>query len=467
VERSRLLGRRFGLHVGGDDRTSFYAFLERAFSSPSRESCELTLLRGGRDPVAVRIDAAVPGTGRECRIVLVDLSGQKQAEEDRLILNKLESTGILAGGLAHDFNNLLTVILLDIERVQDLSRPADGSILPLADAKMAVLSARTLTEHLITFAKGGAPMRKPTRLDGLIRESIRLPLSGSRVRCEVFVAADLWSADVDEGQIGQVIRNLVINAREAMPDGGVISLRAENVVLGSEDSAPMLPGEYVRISVADRGCGMTKDVLAKIFDPYFSTKQRGSEKGMGLGLTICHSIVQKHGGLIRVTSEIGVGSTFHVYLPACLTAPSEKKAPTSAGTAPPARILVMDDDETVRRLFGRLLRRMGHEVELVSDGDRAIEVCRQAMGDKRPFDAVFLDLTVRAGAGAEEAMRSLRGVDPSVKAIVMSGHAADPVMLHPELHGFAGVLIKPFDTERLGEILSRVLGSVPDPNTSS
>ncbi len=196
-----------------------------------------------------------------------------------------------------------------------------------------------MTQQLITFAKGGAPVRKPTCLSGVIQESVRPALSGSRVRCEFSLAEDLWLAEVDAGQIGQVIRNLVLNAREAMPEGGVISVRAENVVLGSHENPSLPPGDYVRVSIADQGGGIAKEVLPKIFDPYFSTKQRGDQKGMGLGLTICHTVIQKHGGAIAVESELGVGTTFHIHLPASRKLLGEEKAsvpsePSAAGKDP-------------------------------------------------------------------------------------------------------------------------------------
>ena len=316
IERSRLVKRRFGLFVSAADLPAFNAFLTKVFESKAREFCEVTLLKEGKPPVEVRIEAAVAASGRECRAVLTDITEHKRAEEDRLILNKLESTGILAGGIAHDFNNLLTVILLNLELAQTLIPPGEELAHRLEEAKKAALTARGLTQQLITFAKGGAPVRKPTRLSGVIQESVRPALSGSRVRCEFSLAEDLWLAEVDAGQIGQVIRNLVLNAREAMPEGGVVSVRAENVVLGSHENPSLPPGDYVRVSIADQGGGIAKEVLPKIFDPYFSTKQRGDQKGMGLGLTICHTVIQKHGGAIAVESELGVGTTFHLHLPA-------------------------------------------------------------------------------------------------------------------------------------------------------
>jgi signal transduction histidine kinase len=245
------------------------------------------------------------------------------------VVEKLESTGILAGGIAHDFNNLLTAVLLNL----DLARmhPASGEKLDslLLGARQAVLRAHDLTQQLITFAEGGAPVRTPTRLPGMIQEAARLALGDSGLTCEFSVADDLWLAEVDHGQIAQVIRNLVLNAREAMPGGGTISIRLDNVVLAPPQPPPLPPGRYIRASVTDRGGGIPPEVLPKIFDPYFSTKQRGSQKGMGLGLTICRAIIQKHGGAISVDSKEGAGATFHFYLPTFEPAPGGKALPST------------------------------------------------------------------------------------------------------------------------------------------
>jgi PAS domain S-box-containing protein len=246
-----------------------------------------------------------------------DITAHKQAEADRLVLSKLESTGVLAGGIAHDFNNLLTIITMNLGLAESGSSSREDLAHCLKASKQAVLAAGNLTQQLITFAQKGAVFRQPTDLAGVIQESVSATLSGFNVRSEVSVAPGLRRADMDGGQIGQVIRNLALNAREAMSDGGAITIRAENVVVKAQDGLKLAPGEYVRVSVRDQGHGIPADVLPKIFDPYFSTKQRGTQKGMGLGLTICHSVIQKHGGVITVDTKVGKGTTFAFYLPAC------------------------------------------------------------------------------------------------------------------------------------------------------
>ena len=406
--------------------------------------------------------------GRPGRVhgALQDITAQHQSETDRRQLElqlfqaqKVETLGTLSGGIAHDFNNLLMVILLNLELAQSRTPLNDEMGALLAEAARAAKTSGGLTQQLLTFAKGGAPIRKPIDLAGVIQEAVRLAVSGSRVRYDFNLARDLWLAEVDAGQIGQVIRNLALNAREAMPGGGVISVRAENVVLGPREHASLPPGEYVRVSLTDWGGGIAKEVLPKIFDPYFSTKQMGTQKGMGLGLTICHAVIQKHGGAIAAESEPGVGATFQLHLPA-----SRRPLPPEAAAEPVRRarggkILVMDDEEVVRNLIKRLLEQMCHEVAVEEEGQSAIEAYKAAKDQGRPYDAVLLDLTVRAGRGAHETIQELLKIDPAVNAIVMSGYANDPAVLEPEDHGFKGVLAKPFDRASLEKVLAGVLGT--------
>jgi PAS domain S-box-containing protein len=458
IERSRLVKRRFGSCVSASELPAFNTFLAQVFERRTRAFCEVTLLKKGKPQIELRLEAAVAASGRECRAVLADITERKRAEEDRLILNRLESTAILVGGIAHDFNNLLTMILLNLELAETLIPPGEELANVLEQAKQAARTSGGLIQQLLIFASGGAPIRKPTRLAELIEASVRLAVGGSRLRCDFSLAEDLWPTEVDPGQTGQVFRNLALNAREAMPEGGTISVRAENVVLGPHEHPSLPPGDYVRVSITDRGGGISKDVLPRIFDPYFSTKLRGAQKGMGLGLAICHAVIQSHGGAITVQSEPGVGTTFHLLLPASRKPLQPEKASVPAGVLRHERILVMDDEEVVRKLVRRLLQQMGYEVELVEDGQRAVGAYESAKGQGRPFDAVILDLTVRAGVGDKETIRELLKIDRAVKAIVMSGYANDPVVLEPERYGFKGVLTKPFDRQSLWKVLARVLG---------
>jgi PAS domain S-box-containing protein len=409
--------------------------------------------------MVVRRDSA----GRPLRIIgtHTDLTDRKQAEDDRLILGKLESTGVLAGGIAHDFNNLLTAILLNLELAQ-ISMDKPGEVLRRVEgAQKAALSARSLTHQLITFARGGAADPRVTDISGLLRESVPLALTGSNVRAEVRIAPDLWPVKVDAGQIGQVIRNLVLNAREVMPDGGVVTLQAENTVVRAGDGRALPAGDYLHLAVSDEGAGIAPEVLPKIFDPYFSTKQRGPQRGMGLGLTICHSIIQKHGGSITVESVPRRGTTFHVYLPATPEGPAGMVAPAPARPSlralRPARILVMDDEPAIQTSMVRALEEMGLVAEVAADGRSAIEQYACARADGRPFDAVLLDLTVPGGMGGLDALRAMRATDPAVKAVVMSGFTNDQQLHDSVGHGFKAALRKPFDLAALQDVLFRVL----------
>ncbi|MCF7688192.1 MAG: transporter substrate-binding domain-containing protein [Cephaloticoccus sp.] len=390
---------------------------------------------------------------------LSDLTTSKQAEEDRLVMGKLESTGVLAGGIAHDFNNLLTAILLNLDLARFHQDSAEQMLPRVVAAEKAALAARSLTQQLITFARGGAAVPRITDIGALLTDSLPLVLSGSNVRSELTVDPDLWTAEVDAGQIGQVIRNLVLNAREAMPKGGVITLRAGNVSLLSAQVPGLAAGDYVQITVSDHGEGIPPEKLAKIFDPYFSTKQRGPQKGMGLGLTICHSVVQKHRGAITVESVQGQGTTFQVYLPAMQEKPPERQmsTPPWPDSAPVARrILVMDDEPIIRQTLELTLGKMGHQVETANNGPDALRAYRQAKESGEPFDLVLLDLTIPGGMGGRETLAALRTYDADVTAVVMSGYTDDKVMRDFAANGFKDALPKPFTTDMVNRVINAV-----------
>jgi PAS domain S-box-containing protein len=388
--------------------------------------------------------------------VLEDITEKKRNEEERIVLGKLESTGVLAGGIAHDFNNLLAVILgnLDFLRIFETSEEEKTRL--LQETRDAVIEAKGLTHQLITLAKGGEPIKRPVLLSGLIREQAALVLRGSQVTADFSIPDDLWPVRADEGQIGQVIRNLAINAKEALSEGGLISIRAENMTLSTP--LPFLPelGKYVKVSVKNPGQPIAETVISKMFDPYFSTKQRGPQKGMGLGLTICRSIIQNHGGAIHVESTKQEGTTLYFYLPA-----SEgfvKDAPlVETIISGKGRILVMDDDEGMRNMVGAILKRLGYQAEMVEKGETALESFRTAKDSGRSFDAAILDLTIRGGMGGKETVKRLLTIDPEIKAIVASGYSEDPVMQNYMEYGFKGALTKPFSINELSEILSRVM----------
>lgn len=398
--------------------------------------------------------------GKPARIAAVrDLTAQHQAAADQLVLSKLESTGILAGGIAHDFNNLLAVQVLNVDLVL-LTEPlgAEGRRY-LQNAKTAAHSAHLLTQQLITFSRGEAAVRQPTHLPALLKQAAPPALAGSTVRAEISTAADLSPVEINAAQIERVIGQIVMNAREAMPTGGVLTIRAENLTLHPGEIPLLAAGRYVRIDFTDEGHGIPADVLPKIFDPYFSTKARGTQKGMGLGLTISHTIVHQHGGALTVDSRVNIGTTFHLYLP--VTDKPVAITPAAPPPSPrrPAHILVMDDEPAMRDTVRAALVHEGYTVEVTADGRAALDCYARARAAGQPFDLVILDLTVRGGMGGLETMQSLRSLYPDIKAIVMSGYANATILRDYTQHGFKGALAKPFTLESLRDILPPILES--------
>jgi len=394
-------------------------------------------------------------SGNIIGVVLVfrDATEKQKLEEEILKAGKLESVGILAGGIAHDFNNILTAITGNISLAMRDIKPSDAIFRRLVDAESACLRAKELTYQLLTFSKGGAPVKKTVSVSEIIEDSARLALAGSNVRCKISVPDDLLPADVDEGQISQVINNLLINAVEAMPGGGVITVRAENLTAGKGDALPLAYGKYLKISIQDQGTGILPGHLRKIFDPYFTTKQKGS----GLGLAICYSIVKKHDGHISVESVLGSGTTFSIYLPASSKEPARKKDSREEPIRGEGKILVMDDEAIVRDVTGQILKHLGYDAEFAGDGSEAIELYRKAKESGKPFDLVIMDLTVPGGMGGKEAIHWLIEIDPDVRAIVSSGYSDNLVMSDFRQYGFKGVVAKPYKIQQLALALYNVL----------
>jgi len=383
-----------------------------------------------------------------------DISEKKRIEEEILKHQKLESVGILAGGIAHDFNNLLTGILGNIALAQKSLRDDDKGYERLESAAKACLRAQDLTRQLLTFSRGGDPIKKTASINELLKDSVMFALRGSKVRCQFEVPHNLWPIEIDEGQIYQVINNLAINCVQAMPEGGVITVVASNVTVPATGSSLSLKeGMYVAVSISDTGGGIPVENLKRIFDPYFTTKSTGT----GLGLATCYSIIKKHGGMITVQSQLGVGSTFFFYLPASEAEISVQAGLTEQAEPIKARILVMDDDETIRELVLELLGDMGYEVVLAKDGAEAISAYVSAQKENNAFDAVIMDLTIPGAMGGKEAFDGLKEIDPAVKAIVSSGYCNDPIMADFRKYGFLGVLPKPYNPGELLRELQRVL----------
>jgi len=396
---------------------------------------------------------------------LEDVSERKRAEEQLSLVKKLESLGTFADGIAHDFNNFLSIMLRNIFAAQlSLTDEQDGLWRErLEFAEKAGFQAKELVHRLITFAKGGEPIRKIGCISDLLMESVDLSLSNSNVICEFSLPGDLWLIEREDVQIRQVIYNLVVNAQEAMPEGGTITIDAENVNVTADCALPLKEGNYVKWSVKDHGTGIPQENLQRIWDPYFTTKPIGSARGKGLGLAICYSIVKRHDGFIDFKSEPGVGSNFFVYLPASPQGDSIEKAKKYRNDTRGGRILFMDDDETVRNATGIVLNYLGYEVEYAKDGREAIDLYRTAKEKGWPFYAVILDLYVPEGMGGKEAMGELLAIDPSIRAIVSSGYSDDPFVVEFRKYGFFGTVDVPYDFEKLKQILDNLVReNLPD-----
>jgi two-component system, cell cycle sensor histidine kinase and response regulator CckA len=400
-------------------------------------------------------------TGQPARIsgILWDVTEQHVLEEERLKAQKLESIGTLAGGIAHDFNNLLQGVFGYISMAKLTHDQKEKSLAMLEQAEKALHQSVNLTSQLLTFSKGGKPLKKVIDLRPVIENAVKFGLSGSRITAVLAFDDDLRPVDADEGQINQVVQNLVLNADQAMPEGGSIAIAVRNAAAPGPELPPGLPaGNYIAVSIRDSGVGIPPQYVKKIFDPYFTTK----EKGSGLGLATSYSIVKNHGGALEVASEVGKGSTFTIYLPAAERKAATAAGPASASSGRTCKILVMDDEELVRKVAYELLTGLGHDVELAGKGDEAVEKYRQARAAGIPFDVVILDLTIRGGMGGAEALRKLQEIDPGVKAIVSSGYSDDTVVANYREHGFAAFLKKPYDMTRLQATLNELLTSGPE-----
>ncbi len=385
--------------------------------------------------------------------IVLDITERKQMEEYMLQASKLESIGILAGGIAHDFNNILTVISGNISLAKMITE-ADNEITDiLTEVEQAALQARDLTQQLLTFSKGGAPIKETASIKDLLQESTAFVLRGSNVICTYQMDDDLWPVKIDKGQINQVINNLIINADQSMPDGGIIHLSAENVTSLSELPPSLNPADYIKVTIKDEGHGIMEEHLNKIFDPYFTT----SQKGHGLGLTTSYSIIKKHDGDINISSSVGSGTTVTIYLPAYPEQTVEYKNSPALTLRGQGNILIMDDEDIIRETLGKMLKRLGYTVRTATDGLNAINLYQEARHLSEPFDIVMMDLTIAGGMGGRETVQKLLEIDPAAKVIVSSGYSNDPVMADYQEYGFSGILPKPYKIEEVNQILHDLL----------
>ncbi len=387
-------------------------------------------------------------------LVFRDVTETKKMEEEMIRADKLESMGILAGGLAHDFNNSLLAILGNITLAKRRTKNDPKVSERLEDAERACLLAKGLTQQLLTFSKGGMPVKRTASIVEILEDTSVFALSGSNIECNVSVEEEIWPVDIDVTQICQVINNMTINAKQAMPKGGIVDLVAENVIVDGATHLPLTGGKYVKLQIRDEGTGIARDDLQKVFDPFFTTKEEGS----GLGLTTAFSIVQKHGGHIEIESTVDVGTTVEIYLPASKREIGAARKAASAPTSRNEKVLLMDDEVSVRKVVGELLKHLGCEVEFAADGREAIAVFEAARERKVSFDVVILDLTVINGMGGKEAMERLLKIDPETRAIVSSGYFNDPIMANYQEYGFRKAVHKPFRIEDLSEAIAETMG---------
>jgi PAS domain S-box-containing protein len=393
-------------------------------------------------------------------LVFRDITERQRNETERRKAETLEQLGLLAGGIAHDFNNLLTAIIGNISLASLLLPVDDEMTTRLNDAKNASMRARDLAQQLLTFARGGAPIKKTASIGKLIQDTVSFSLRGSHNRSEFHFGADLSPAEIDPGQISQVIANLVVNSDQAMPNGGSLRVSCENFRYNSATTPvipDLAPGDYIRISIRDEGVGIPDQYLKRIFDPYFTTKPKGN----GLGLATTYSIIKNHNGLITVESEVHVGSTFTLYLPASVhqELPVEASRPITETITGTGRVLVVDDEEAIRALVEFTLNRLGYKVTQAASALEGVNIYRERFEAGERFDAVILDLTLPGGMGGKEALKKLIEIDPTVNAIVSSGYATDATMSRYQDFGFRGVIAKPYEAAELGKIVHDVIGS--------
>ncbi len=385
--------------------------------------------------------------------IITDISYRKRTEYELLKTSKIESLGVFAGGLAHDFNNFLTAIIGNISFLKINMDQDSENFEILKDAQKAAVRAKNLTQQLLTFSKGGKPVKKIIPIENLLKESASFVLSGSNIILKFNISDDMWNAEIDEGQISQVFHNLVINARQAMPGGGVIEISVENISISREEGVPLSAGNYIKIKFQDNGPGIKSENLNNIFDPFFTTKEEGS----GLGLAITYSIIKKHNGHISVESNMGTGTVFTLYLPAKKNIPEKKTGDKKMRYRGSGRILVMDDDKSIINTVSKMLKYFGFSVDSATNGEEAINKYKKALAAEEPYRIVILDLTIPGKMGGREAIEELKKLDPGIKAVVSSGYSNDPVMANYSEYGFSAVVKKPFIIEELEEVLSTVL----------
>ncbi len=461
ITKEEAVGRNFSDMSAPESAADLSRMFRKVFDTGmSVAGAELTYIsnNGGESQLEISVSpirnssSEISGFRGICR----DVSERRRALEERLKLEKMESIGVLAGGIAHDFNNILTAIQGNISVAALAESGSENRKKYLVEAERAVTRAGDLTRQLLTFSKGGAPIRVASSIAEVAVDSCEFAARGANAKLKFVIPEDIWTVEIDEVQISQVLGNLVINALQAMPSGGVITVRLCNEELRGDKGLPLPANRYVRISVLDTGVGIDKELLPKIFDPYFTTRSEGN----GLGLATAYSIIKNHDGLITVESEPGKGSVFHVYIPATTAKPEPKKDHSSEIISGTGKVLIMDDETAIRTLAEDLVSMLGYSATTVSDGYEALEAYKKSMENSDPYDVVILDLTIPGSMGGYESLLELRRLDPNVKAIVSSGYSNDPIMANYSEFGFNGVIPKPYSAHRLAETINNVIKGV-------
>lgn len=464
----RMIGETVGMIMPDRYHAIVLSKIQRArISSECSALNRLIELRGiDKDCREFPIEFTVSSYEREGRrfftVIMRDITKRKVLENQTQRMERLESIGRLAGGIAHDFNNILTAIMTNLFMAKLKVQRDDEIYSLLLEAEAASVRAGNLTKQFLTFAQGGVPVKRNISLKNVIEKTVGFFLNRSNITFDLQLPIDLWNTEIDRGQIEQVLHNLIYNADQAMEGNGTLCIKAENVHYEHEEMhnpellVPLKPGEYVKVSFADDGCGIAKKDIHKIFDPYFTTK----ESGRGLGLTIVHSVVQKHGGFITVNSEAGNGATFSFYLPASKNKVLESRPSISENQIVSGHILVMDDDMAVQKAITLILHHVGYSVTSVTNGNDTIEKYTEFLAKGTRFDAVIMDLTIPGGKGGKETVQDLLLIDTGAKVIVTSGYSNDPVIADYSRYGFAGALKKPFTMEELKRTLFQIIKPV-------
>jgi len=464
VGRSDLVGAPLSDFVARQDQDDLDLHGREIFRYGVAQRCDLTMVRADGGTFPAQLDSVVSpdpdGGFGHCRTVITDVTERVRTDQALAQLRHRESLEVLAAGIAHDFNNLLTVVMGKHSLATlDLLESPKRLPIHLGAIGEGLASIRDLVQELLTLASPTPSHKVAIATEGLVETGTRLAIAGGDVECDLALAQGLWPVFGNERAVLRVVQNLVSNAGDAMPAGGLVRITADNAVVLPRQVPELQGGRYLRISVADAGAGIGDENLARIFDPYFSTKARRGQRGTGLGLAICHAIVTEHGGAIIVDSKIGAGTTFHVYLPATdQPIPVAREIREEGGLlVGQGRILLMDDQDMVRRGACELLERLGYTPVATHDGEEAIRLYQEALSAGEPFDAVILDLTVPQGMGGKATVKELLATDPEAIVLISSGYIHDPLVTEHARHGFRGVLLKPYDLAELGKVLSAVL----------